>query len=322
MTRIEALWLEAKEHAKGKPIEPDGYRLVRIGVATPFDLYAGIDACSCVLLALGTKRKPPTANLGSSAIDYFRQQRSDKSWLMVLRLKQEGLETVFGRLCQDLIDATASVSDEPALIALFMDRLNLWRKLFQMGGSGLLEKHEIRGLIAELIVFEQLLCEGQYAPEEVTNGWVGPLGADQDFLFSKQAYEVKSLSVESESITISSLEQLAPSSPLKLVTIRFRDATANEAIAVSLNSMTAKIEGAIASHPAALQQFRDRLLEARYIEHDFYDTVLFEPTEQVAYEVNESFPMLTHSTVPSAVSTASYTIQIEAIRQHQIKSTT
>ena len=35
---------------------------------------------------------------------------------------------------------------------------------------------------------------------------------------------------------------------------------------------------------------KERLLEARYVEHEFYETVLFEPTSIAAYSVRDTFP--------------------------------
>lgn len=64
------------------------------------------------------------------------------------------LEQVFGRLCQDLIDAAAKVATEAALVSLFRERLLLWKRLFRDGGSGFLQKFQIKGLIAELLALD------------------------------------------------------------------------------------------------------------------------------------------------------------------------
>ena len=151
MTKIEELWRDALQQARNKPIEANGFRLTRMAPESRFDIYAGVDSSSFVLLAIGIHARPPNIATDSSSLDYFRQQRKDGSWLMVLRLRQNGLETVFGRLCQDLADAAEGVPDEKALVVLFRERLNLWKKLFQHGGSGFLQPHEIKGLTAEEI---------------------------------------------------------------------------------------------------------------------------------------------------------------------------
>lgn len=315
MTKIEELWWEAIRQARLKPIEENGYRMTRMAPDSRFDIYAGVDASSFVLLAIGIHARPPAVALDSSSLDYFRQQRQDGSWLMVLRLRQSGLESVFGRLCQDLVDAAEGMPDEKALVGLFRDRLNLWKKLFQHGGSGFLQPHEIKGLIAELLVLESLLCIQDRDVHGTVVGWIGPLGADQDFMYSDRAIEVKAVGPGAESVSISSLEQLDCLVPMHLILATLRQATPGESAVVGLNGLTTRIEGLIASSPEALGVFKERLLEARYVEHDFYDSVLFEPVSFLRYRVDETFPKLVRNMVPAGIVIASYSVDISSMAE-------
>jgi hypothetical protein len=212
-----------------------------------------------------------------------------------------------------LVDAASGVDGEKPLIALFKERLNLWKKLFQHGGSGLLQPHQIKGLIAELLVLESLIGSGERDCLETVTGWTGPLGADQDFIFSDTALEVKAVAPGSDSVAISSLGQLDCAVPMHLIVMVLRQAALGEAGPVSLNSLVARIEGVILSSPDALRVFRDRLLEACYVEHEFYDTVLFEVVSRSKYDVAETFPKLVAAMVPKGVVSASYTIGLDAI---------
>lgn len=322
MTKIEELWQEAIRQTRLKPIEANGYRLTRMAHDSRFDIYAGVDASSFVLLAIGIHERPPNITTESTSLDYFRQQRQDKTWLMVLRLRQNGLESVFGRLCQDLVDAAEVVPDEKALVILFRERLNLWKKLFHHSGSGFLQPHEIKGLLAEMLVLELLLCDGKRDVHEIVAGWTGPLGADQDFMYSDRALEVKAIGPGAESVTISSLEQLHCSVSMHLVLATLRQATPGESGAIGLNELATRIEGLIASNPDALNVFKDRLLEARYVEHEFYDTVLFEPVSVIKYRVDETFPKLVSDMVPTGIASASYTLDINAIDEFKDGSLT
>lgn len=312
-TKIEGLWKEALQHVKSHPLAPNGFRLLRIDPETSFDIYAGIDASQFVILAIGVHSRPTNVELESSSLDYFRQQRQDGSWLMVLRLRQLGLEPVFGRLCQDLVDTANGVSDEKALIALFRDRLNLWKRLFLQVANGLLQVYQIKGLIAELLVLESILKDGRRGSAEIVNGWKGPLKGDQDFLFSDGAIEVKAIGPGIDSVSISSLSQLDARVPMSLLVMVLRQAAPAEQGAIGLNALVARIEGVIVSNPEVLKVFRDRLLEAGYVEHDFYDTVLFEEVSRSAYSVGREFPRLVPSMVPKGIESASYAIALESI---------
>lgn len=317
MTKIEELWKDALQQARVKPIEANGYRLTRMAPESRFDIYAGVDSSSFVLLAIGIHARPPNIATDSSSLDHFRQQRKDGSWLMVLRLRQNGLETVFGRLCQDLVDAAEGVPDEKALVILFRERLNLWKKLFQHGGSGFLQPHEIKGLIAEILILELLIRDSERDIHETVSGWIGPLGADQDFMYSDRAIEVKAVRPGADSISISSLEQLECTVTLHLVLATLRPSTPGEPGAIGLNALTARVEGMLAESPQALNTFKERLLEARYVEHEFYETVLFEPMSIASYAVTDPFPKLIRNMVQPGIVSASYSINIDSITEFE-----
>jgi hypothetical protein len=314
MTKIEELWIEGLHQVRLRPIESDGFRLLRFDDISRFDIYAGVDSSEFVLLAIGVHSRPSNVDLDSSSLDYFRKQRQDGSWLMVLRLKRAGLSTVFGPLCQDLVDASNKVLNEDALIALFKERLLLWEKLFARTGEGLLKNHEIKGLIGELLFLESLIVQsGRDALESVT-GWVGPLSADQDFQFPEVAYEIKAIRPESASVTISSLEQLDCSTPLFLALVSLRLSSPGVPGAIGLNSLTARIEGAIASNPDALSVFKARILEAGYVEHEHYNSVLFIIESMELYRVEDTFPKIVPSMVSKGIENATYEISLDAVK--------
>lgn len=314
-TKVEEIWIEAIGKARNQPIGSEGYRFTRLDPDSLFDVYAGIDSSSSVLLAIGVHSKPPNIELRSSAIDYFRLSRQDGSWLMVLRLCEKDLESVFGRLCQDLADASADVATETSLIGLFKERINLWIKLFQRVGSGLLQPYQVKGLIAELLVLESFVQLGCRTCLEVVLGWLGPLSGDQDFLFSDVAVEVKAVAPGANKVSISSLHQFVCVVPLHLFLMVLRQAAPGEFGAVSLNSIVTRIENRVAFLPEALKVFKDRMLEAGYVEHEFYDTLLYEPISRASYDVSETFPKLTPDMVAEGIVSANYSISLDKIEQ-------
>ena len=310
--------MEQGDEARRVPIVEGAYKLNLIDPSNPFSLYAGMDSGFHVMLAIGTSSRPPTVEIKSSALDYFRQQRTDGSWLMVLRLQLAGLEQVFGRLCQDLVDAAVEVKTEKTLIALFMDRLDLWKRLFQNTRTGLLEKYQIKGLIAELLTLDEVLRKRDQALREMVSGWVGPLGSDQDFQYSNSAIEVKAISPDSEDISIASLGQLQAAVPIELRVLVLREVSPTDVGSINLPDSVARIEGLIAADPEALEIFRDRLLEVGYVEHEYYESVAVVLQKRTSFLVSEGFPRLTASQVPAGIVGATYTISLSSIQRHII----
>lgn len=314
MTRIEEVWVEIQKEVESRPIADGSYKLRRTDPELRFDVFGGIDSSGYVMLAIGTTKVPPALKLDSSSLDYFRQQRGDGTWLMALRLRQTGLSCVFGRLCQDLVDATAEVRDEAALVSLFRERLALWKRLFDYGSSGLLEPNQVKGLIAELLMLEKVLIDGERSMLEAVTAWVGPTGADQDFQFSDEAIEVKAVSIGAETISISSLQQLTSLVPIRLSVYVMRSSSTGEASAIGLNTLVPRLEGRIAGVPEALSVFRGRLLECGYVENPHYEAILFQVMSIEEFPVNDGFPRLTVTTVPRGISAANYSVSLEALR--------
>lgn len=315
MTKIEELWIEGTHQARLRPIEENGFRLLRFDNIEKFDIYAGVDSSTFVLLAIGVRKRPPNIEMESSSLDYFRQQRQDGTWLMVLRLMRSGLSTVFGPLCQDLVDASSRVTSETDLISLFKDRLLLWKKLFLRSGDGLLQNHQIKGLIGELQFLESLLIQQGRDSLETVTGWVGPLAKDQDFLYPEVAFEIKAINPTSETISIASLRQLDCIVPLFLVCIELKPSLNGDDGSIGLNCLTTRIEGLIASNPEALRVFKSRLLEACYVEHDFYDTVLFQVEETNRYRVDEDYPRIVSSKISKGIVSATYEVSLDSIQK-------
>ncbi|MDQ0045033.1 PD-(D/E)XK motif protein [Variovorax boronicumulans] len=309
-TKIELLWDDELLQAAKRPLGRDGLRLTRIESISNIDIYAGIDDADRVVLAISVKKRPPAISLDSRTFDHFRQQRADGSWLLVLRLRGKGLEPVFGRLCQDLVDSTISVIAEDELLGIFQARLQLWQKLFLGSNDGLLEVHQIKGLLAELLILGKILQRGLRDAAEIVAGWVGPRGADQDFIYGSGSIEVKASAIGRRSVSISSLEQLDCVTPLALVVIALETSSPSTTGAFSLNSLVNLLESQIVYSAPALLTLRERLLEAGYVEHPYYDENWFNPVSTQIFDVGENFPRLTKKTVPPELTQAKYELDI------------
>lgn len=314
-TSIERAWDSAIEKARGAPPKEGGYLLFLLDDMADKKVFGGVDAEHHVVLAIEVSAKPATATLKSAALDYFRLRREGfDTWLMVLRLRRPDLSTVFGRLCQDLIDEIENTDDEETLIRLVHRRLTLWQRLFDQSGAGFLEPHQVMGLLAELLYMNSALSGGQRTASEIAAAWVGPSGADQDFRFSSEAVEVKAVGPGARGVTISSLRQLDGVLPVSLSVWTLRPASTDEKGAFTLNGLTASLEQRFTSDPVALATFRESLLEVGYVEHPNYDEMAFEPLQTEHFMVQDEFPRLTTATVPVGITSATYVLSLDFLR--------
>jgi hypothetical protein len=320
-TRIEELWAEQALARTNTTLQGADFHISRIDAGSTHDIYAGIDAEGYPLLAVGVHFRPRNYSLDSSALDYWRRQRKDGRWLMVLRLLRLGLEPVFGRMCQDLYDETAQLETENEVANLFQVRLDLWQQLFNRLEGGILAGNQIKGLVAELTVLQHFLSSSSRSPLEVVAAWVGPLRSDQDFVFTDLAIEVKAVSAGKGSVQISSIAQLDAPIRLVLWVISLKESSHGDTANISLNGLVTSLETTLAQMPDALSLFRDRLLRYGYIEHSAYDDCVFAITNQSTFWICENFPRLIRSNVPEGITAVSYSLRLDTLHTFSTDAT-
>lgn len=318
MTPIEKLWNDIKFDLKPNPINEEECRFVKIEADNFFEIFAGVDGSGFVIFAFCVGVRPPMIDFETGALDYFRRQRVQGKWLMALRLKSDGLEQVFGRLCQDLIDEATEVPTEAALISLFRDRLILWKRLFQQGNEGLMEPYQIKGLIAELLALQSFITDDPENPISPVVAWTGPSRADQDFLFPEKSIEIKAISPFVREVGIASAVQLDASVPLELHVYTLRDSALDEEGSISLAILVFRLESILFKSTNALRLFRQKLLEAGYVEHDYYKSVAYSLTDIKKYFVSDGFPRLTQSMLPNGVANITYSISLASMLPFQL----
>lgn len=318
--RIEQLWDEILSSHEISKLDAGEYLLRLLDPEATFNIFAGVDSCKSILIAIEINNRPPNIDLDTLALDYFRNQRKNGSWLMALRLNNHELIPVFGWLCQDLIDASVTMPSQTALMNLFIDRLNLWKKLFQNSTKGLLQKHEIKGLVAELIAVESLLKSSEYPAMTIIMGWLGPQKADQDFIFKDLAVEIKAIDPSSTKVSISSIEQLDFILPIELWIYVLRESNIDEEKSINLLNQVLKIENILNPDPKALDIFKTKLLQAGYVENEFYESICFKVIDEMRYSVSEDFPKLKRELVPSGILEATYTLSLSAISNFRKKN--
>ena len=89
--------------------------------------------------------------------------------------------------------------------------------------GGVFDLYELRGLVGELLYLERVAIP-KYGIEAAVACWVGPKGADQDFVSQDKRIEVKTIREGADRVRISSAEQLDVSGhDLKLAMVVLED---------------------------------------------------------------------------------------------------
>lgn len=296
MTTIEALWA--------------GLRLAgaaaqrRIDADHPCDLYADIDAAGRVgLVAVCVVRpvQPPALN----AIVVDVGEREDGRFTLRYSLDRASLLPIFAHFCEDIIrvSARANGSDGGGVM---LERLKLWRALLERDQSGL-SHSELLGLIGELVTLEHRLIPDLGAEAAVAS-WQGPFGASHDFLLPDGLrVETKTIAWQADRVRISSLAQLdLEAGPLTLTVVRIQPVDSAVAGAVTAPRLVTALRETLSQTIDAAMRFEDGLIAFGWHEHPRHDELAVKVVRIDAHAINDSFPRLTASMMPTGVSDVTY----------------
>ena len=222
---------------------------------------------------------------------------------------------MFTLLCWDLMDNSDL---ETGAINALVERYKKWQKLLQKASVSLLSNNEIKGLIGELLFLSQYI--ELYGEEKSILGWLGPDGADQDYIFPDCWFEIKATTISANEVGISSLQQLERTDNGRLV-VYFMDKTSpNDPTACSLASVISEIDTKLKS-----QKMRDKFWCKKkkkgclkYQIERYYEPK-YRISENRIYNVAISFPRLSRANVPPEVTTVKYSLSLAAIEKYRIQ---
>lgn len=257
----------------------------------------------------------PDSLPSSKSIIVSKGKRTDGRWTLAFTIVRIEQENVFETLCADLIVHSMLDSNERDAVSSIAKRYKQWYKLLEYQKSSMMDENSRKGLLGELIFLSEMLSIR--SPElSVIQGWAGPDGGDQDFAYADSWYEIKSVGIASESVTISSLEQLDNDGPGDLVVIRLDKCVPEKNGAISLLRQVNLVMERLWDDEDALALFEHKLAKYGYIDLPEYDEQKYIYSGRQIYGVTAAFPRLVKDNVPSAVCSAHYAIDLCAIEQY------
>jgi hypothetical protein len=224
--------------------------------------------------------------------------------------KPEGSPDIFAVMAVDTLRALDQAVDLGAEDAMetFLERVKEWQNFMAKTQRPLSPDAQV-GLLGELY-FLKLLTKTKLGVAAL-DCWHGPLRAAQDFYINGGAVEVKS-TVRSGSFLarINSIEQLdTDASPLYLCGLRFEEKPDGASLSNLVSELRAKFLAA-----GVLRGFDALLLVMGYL--DDHDHLYDRPhilKEVMGFRVEAEAPRLTRAQIPSAIRSATYVLDLDAI---------
>jgi hypothetical protein len=228
---------------------------------------------------------------------------------LVMTLESEQNADLFAVLCKSLLNELVGAKSSASSLEITLHHLRRWKAFLASRNAKLLTAEEIRGLFAELWFLLELTATS-LGMDEAVFAWHGPDEVQQDFIFSGQAVEIKSLvPTDPRTVRVSSENQLDTAwCKLFLVTILISECT--DLGGRSLNELIDELSGKSMGSEAQFQ-FDSKLAQSGYLPLEQYDKPLLNVVGAVAYEVTPKFPRIVRSALPAGIIRVAYQIQLE-----------
>lgn len=285
---------------------------LQVEVQHPLEWHIGYQSISQRTLLLISDTPIGVVNSSKSMMVNRRRRESDNRWTLSFELLRNEQQSVFAILCCDIIEYSRGASTAAEALELVIHRYKQWSKLLESKKSGLMDEATKKGLLGELLFLEQRIFETN-EPLLSVQGWAGAESADQDFMYADGWFEIKSIGVSVESITISSLQQLDCADVGTLVVMRIDKVAPNRKDAFSLNEVVYRISEMLVAKADALDLLRVKLNAYGYIDLQEYSEQKYYLTGSQSYCVNESFPKLTPKRIPSQIISVRYDLSVSSI---------
>lgn len=285
---------------------------LQIGIEHPLDWYVAFETPTNKALVIISPFQIDDFE-SSKSISTVCRKRDDGKYYISFQLVENTQEDVFIDMCSNLIEYSSDALTEKEALKRVAMRYKQWRRLMEYRNQSILSDEKRRGLIGELLYLRSVIENSKPLAEAVA-GWVGPDGADQDFVYEGKWREVKTTKLSSDQIVIHSLEQLGQKKDVGELLIYRVDSCAPETDeAFTLRKIIKWFIDLFEGDMTLIETFISKLSSVGYIDLDIYDKFFYKCFETEIYDVDESFPRITREDIRPEIIKAEYTLSISSI---------
>ncbi|MDC3229034.1 PD-(D/E)XK motif protein [Flavobacteriaceae bacterium] len=306
--------------------QSSGFITLKIDAGCKPDLDLGLnkEKHRCLLLRLPVGVK---SNFRGETKENLKTLYNKKENCIVLELLDEYYYSLFNDLIISLFYKIKDIEDNKEYISVFVSTINKWAAFLANTRNNRLTEDVVKGLFGELtVLYEFLKTSSKLNIDSILNSWQGPYDANTDFIFDDKNIEVKTKSMNSPEVKISSEyqldDELGKSLELTVVSVEidFNSTSTLESLINLIRSRILELSGDLSILLEALAQkslFSSNLKEYNNYsftlkQHDTFDCNLIIDSEIV-------FPRLMKSQLPENIGGVKYSINLAELNNFIIK---
>lgn len=194
----------------------DGFIKIKIE-ESPVGIYCGVKENGLPCLAFMSQHPPLTIE-STQYLQVTQWSENNSVYWSRFDLGLGNARMVFYSLCIDLIKASVGCNNDEQAMNAIKNKYMIWRKMFRKA-KGSMTEESYKGMFGELYFLKHYLWP-QIGLSNAIRSWSGPDLTAKDYSYKEDWYEVKTISTNSNSVSISSLTQLESVTSGHLVVVR------------------------------------------------------------------------------------------------------
>lgn len=297
-------------------IPPAETSFQRVDDSHILDVFLGRDIDGRQEILIVSEQEPSKIDSGKS-LSVRKGRRKDDKWATRIKLTRSGSDEVFTHFCWDLIEHSRHAKSKHTAFNVLVERYLKWQKLLE-AGSDLMSEEAIKGTIGELLYAERHL-RASMDWDKIMSAWLGPDGGEKDYVFDDTWAEVKAVSRNKLTVTISSAEQLESDNPGNLVVVTIDPTSTSDTEGFSFASLIVKFRDLLRSSPSALFSFESKLISLGYVDRPEYEEKCFKFVKDKVYRVEGDFPRLLKDNLPLGVVRLRYDLLLSELEQYVLE---
>jgi Putative PD-(D/E)XK family member, (DUF4420) len=286
----------------------------------PLQLFIGTTDQGAPRVVIRTGARPTKPNL-SNVVLVERYEDKGGKWNLSFTLQDRKFDEVFLRLADDVHARSAAAPNEQAALDRVRVVFDEWRRLLRPRASGLLSMEELRGLVGELwLILNEFSTTRSI--EAAIEGWLGPMGLPQDFWYGGDGFrEAKAIGPSTTRVKISSEHQL-DADDLELIVLQIANTDEQTVGAINLPTMVGRASTALSNMGASADALQERLARLGVdVTEAFYQDTWFVVARMTKYGIDDGFPCIKASALPTGITRVIYEIELVAIEEFKRSET-
>ena len=249
-------------------------------------------------------------------VNYYRD--SENYWLS-FDLEDNKFQNLFYTFCSDMVNSLSGLSDAKNELEYIKNRFYNWKKMFQNVTIKELSEEKEQGIFGELYFLYKYMIP-KYGVDTSILSWSGPLKFNKDFSINDTWYEIKTSSVSSTNIKITSLSQLDSENEgfLSVVKVEKMSQEFNGNLS-SVYNLIQLIMSQIATIKVQ-DDFLNKLVEYGLGPDNNFGSRQFDVKNVKLYLVNNKFPRLTKNEITyEEIDNVSYLLNLTGIEKYKVE---